>query len=285
MRVHAIETGRLLGNETFMRADGWPSGLLRPRVDVEFPVFAFVLEHPEGTILIDTGLGFDVDTPRWQRRFVPTVAGRAPLEAAMRTHGLDPDAVTRVVLTHLDWDHVGGVGAFAHAEVLVHRAEHEAATSRAQRIRYRPELWPTTFSPRVYDLADEPLGPFPQSLAITGRGDVRLVPLPGHSAGQVGVVADVGDASVLFCADHVLRQDWFAEDLAAGRTLGLGIFFPRAAHETSRRVLRLVEETGAILVPSHDSGAPARLRALSGSGVSRAARPPAHPLAKRLGQA
>jgi len=262
MRIHALETGRLRSNKTFMRADGWASGILRRRVDVEFPAFAFVLEHPEGTMLIDTGLGFRFDVPRWQRRFVPTVAGGpAPVAETMRARGLDPGAVTRVILTHLDYDHVGGVGSFPHAEVLVHRVEHEAATSRAQHMRYRPELWPQTFAPRLYDLADEPFGPFPKSLAVTDRGDVRLVPLRGHSAGQVGVVVETGRAPLFFSADHVLREDWLAEDRAAGRALGLGIFFPRDARETTARVHRFVDETGAILVPSHDSGAPARLPA------------------------
>ena len=274
MRIHVVETGRLVNNTTFMRADGWASGLLRRRADFEFPVQSFLVEHPEGLIAIDTGLGAPPTVPRWQRRFVPVPVG-APrrIDEQLHAGGFDPADVRRVILTHLDWDHVGGIGAFPSAEVLVHRPEHEAAASRAGRMRYEPGRWPKSFSPTLYDLDDVPLGPFPRSRAVTERGDVHLVPLPGHSAGQVGVLVQAGDATLLFAADHLLRWDWFLEDSAAGHQLGLGIFYPRDARETSRRVLALVEETGAVVLPSHDEETPSRLTAALAAEPQAAMRP------------
>jgi glyoxylase-like metal-dependent hydrolase (beta-lactamase superfamily II) len=264
--IHAFETGRLRSNETFMRAQGWGPALLRRRVDVEFPVYSFLIEDPDGDLAIDTGLGRRVHVPRWQRRFVPTVvSGPVTMHDAMRQRGLDPASVSRVILTHLDWDHAGGVDRFPHAEILVHRPEYESATGRAGAVRYQTHAWPPRFSPTLYDLEPEPFGPFPASLALTERGDVRLVPLPGHSAGQVGVVVATDDATLVFGADHALRRDWFLEDYAAGRLLGLGIFDPRAARETSRRLHRFVEDTGAVLLPSHDDQVPERLAAATGS--------------------
>ncbi len=260
MKVHVLQTGTLRGNETFMRAQGWPAGLLRRRADRAFPVYSFVVEHPDGAIAIDAGLAAGVVVARWQRRFVPTVIdGPRPLQDVIHARGLDPAAVTRVILTHLDWDHVGQVGCFPNAEILVHRPEHEAATARSGAIRYKTDLWPAAFTPTLYDLGDDPYGPFPHSLALTERGDVRLVPLPGHSAGQVGVVVHDDDTKLLFAADHVLRHDWFVEDHAAGRHLGLGIFYPHQARETSHRLHRFLADTNAILLPSHDSDVPARL--------------------------
>jgi glyoxylase-like metal-dependent hydrolase (beta-lactamase superfamily II) len=268
VRIHVVETGRLVGNRTFMRADGWASGLLRRRTDCAFPVQSFLVEHPEGLLAIDTGLGVPPTVPRWQRRVVPVpVGGPRRIDQQMRAIGMDPADVRRVILTHLDWDHVGGVSAFGSAEVLVHRAEHEAATSLAGRMRYQPGRWPQGFSPTLYDLDDGPLGPFPRSRAVTERGDVHLVPLPGHSAGQVGVLVRAAEATLLFAADHVLRWDWFLEDSAAGRQLGLGIFLPHDARETSRRVRQLVEDAGAVVLPSHDDETPSRLaRALRSGG-------------------
>ena len=71
------------------------------------------------------------------------------------------------------------------------------------------------------------------------------MPIPGHSVAQVGVVVAGGDRPLFFVADHMLRADWFEEDYAAGRHLGLGIFFPGVARETSRRIHEFVHETGA----------------------------------------
>lgn len=276
MKIHVFETGRLRSNQTFLRAQGWASGLLRRRVDVEFPVYSFVVEHPEGMFAIDTGLGRRVHVPRWQQRFVPTVvSGPVAMGDAMRERGLDPAAVSRVILTHLDWDHVGGVSCFPRAEVLVHRREYESATGRLGGVRYQPRLWPAGFSPALYELEPDAFGPFPTSLRLTDRGDVRVIPLPGHSAGQVGVVVSTGDTTLVFAADHLLRQDWFLDDYAAGRLLGLGIFHPRDARETSRRLHRLTQVTGAVLLPSHDSEVPARLAAAT-SAAARA-RPAGEP--------
>lgn len=180
MVIHVIETGRLIGNRMFMRAQGFSEGLLRRRVDEEFPVHSFVVEHPEGTFAIDAGLGAPVPIPKWQRRFVPTVVGGSRrMDDELRARGLDPATVSPVILTHLGWDHVGGVDSFPHAEVLVHRPEHAAAMSRQWRARYRPDLWPAGFAPTLFDLGDVPLGPFPRSRTLTHAGDVHVVALWG----------------------------------------------------------------------------------------------------------
>lgn len=263
LRVHVIETGRLVANATFLRGEGW-SSLLRRRQDYEFPAYSFVIEHPEGLIAIDTGLTSRARSPRprMQRRFVPDPTIECEVGPAMRAVGLDPTDVRRVVLTHLDWDHAGGLAHFPNAEVLVHRPEHEFASTFFGRQRFEPVLWPRSFDPTVYDLDEEPFGPFPQSKPLTENGDVRLVPIPGHSPGQVGVIARSGDQRLFFTADHVLRQDWFLDDYARGRLLGLGVFFPELARQTSRRIHEFAEDVPTVLVPSHDADVPARLAAM-----------------------
>jgi N-acyl homoserine lactone hydrolase len=263
-RVHVIRTGRLIGNQTFMRGEGW-SSLLRQRSDYEFPAYSFILERPDGLIAIDTGMTALARSPRprLQRRVVPNPFVESEIGPAMRSLGLDPSDVRRVVLTHLDWDHAGGLAHFPGAEVLVHRPEHEFAQSLRGRWRYEPQLWPAGFAPTIYDLDPEPYGPFPASKVLDTDGEVRLVPIPGHSAGQVGVIVRSGDLRLFFCADHALRQDWFLEDYDAGRLLGLGIFFPERAQETSRRIHQFIEDVPTVLVPSHDAEAPTRLEKMA----------------------
>lgn len=266
MRVHVIQTGHVRANETVLRGDGW-SALLRRRKDVEFPAFAFIVERPEGHIAIDTGRvvqGWPV--PRPMRRFIPTPPAMEPGEEIgpqMEAKGLRAEDVRTVVVTHLDRDHAGGIGHFPEAEFLVHRPEYEFASTFLGKQRYRPQDWPSWFEPTLYDLDPEPHGPFPESKSITESGDIRLVPLPGHTIGQVGVILRTGGVSLFFSADHLLRQDWFFDDYAAGHLKGLGsLGFPKQAVETSRRVHRFVEETPTVLIPSHDSEAPDRLAAM-----------------------
>jgi N-acyl homoserine lactone hydrolase len=262
VRVHAIQTGRLVGNETVIRARG-RSAIFRRRRPYKFPVLSFLLEHHEGAILIDTGLTTRVEVPRGLGRIgapTPIIEPGEELEPRMRGQGLAPEDVRRVVLTHLDWDHTGGLGSVPDAEILVHRPELEFASKLFGRLRYQPKLWPSSVDFTVFDLDPEPYGPFPASKMLTEAGDVRLVPIPGHSIGQIGVIVETDGPALFFAADHVLRQDWFVEDYAAGNLLGVGaIFFPKQAVETSRRVQAFLERTPAVLLPSHDAESPARL--------------------------
>lgn len=262
MQVHAIEVGHMDGNLRMLRAERWTAALRRP-VPHRFPVHAFAIEHPEGLLLVDAGPVGGVRIPRPMRRIapVPDVRPEQEIGSALRARGLDPDDVDRVIVTHLDYDHVGGIGQLSHAEALVHAPEWEFAMTRGGRMRVQPERWPETFAPTRYELDDGPYGPFPASRAITARGDVRVVPLPGHSPGQVGVVLEDDDATIFLCADHVLREDWLAEDLAAGRELGLGIYGPREARRTTARVAAFVRSRPVVLLPSHDAGVAARLAA------------------------
>lgn len=266
MRVHVIKTGRLVGNETVMRGEGW-SSLFRRRKPYEFPVHCFVVEHPEGHIAIDTGLTTRVRVSASQRLVSvpsPLIEAGEEIDQQMRAAGLNTEDVRRVVLTHLDWDHAGGLEHFPDAEFLVHRPEHEFAQRFRGKWRYQPQLWPSWFQPSLYDLDPEPYGPFPESKRLTESGDVRLVPIPGHSIGQVGVIVRAGgEVALFFAADHALRQDWFVEDYEAGRLLMLGaLFFPKRAAETSRRIYRFAEEAPTVLIPSHDADAPDRLAAM-----------------------
>jgi N-acyl homoserine lactone hydrolase len=264
MQIHAIQTGCLTGNETVMRGDGW-SAVLRRRAPYEFPVFSFLIEHPEGLIAIDSGMTADVRVPFSQRAVAPapSIDSGEEIGPGMAAAGLAPADVRRVVLTHLDWDHAGGLRYFPDAEVLVHRPEWEFAGKLRGRWRYVPKLWPPGFAPAVYDLDPEPFGPFPESRAVTEAGDVRVVPIPGHSFGQVGVIVETGGETLFFAADHVLRQDWFLEDYAAGHRRGLGaLFFPKLAERTSERIHSLLAERPIVFLPSHDAETPVRLGAM-----------------------
>lgn len=265
MKVHVIQTGRNIGNETLMRNARWSSHFRR-RKPYEFPVFSFIIEHPEGLIGIDTGSTTRVRVSRVQHRLMsvpplPVIEPGEEIDSQMGAKGLRTEDVRRVVLTHLDWDHAGGIEHFPDAEILVHRPEHEYATSKLMgKWRYQTKLWPEWFDPTLYDLGPEPYGPFPASKPLTEDGDVRLVPIPGHTIGQVGVIVQADGHALFFAADHVLRQDWFVENYAAGDLLGLA-FFPKLAPETSRRIHRLAEETPTVFLPSHDDETPARLAA------------------------
>jgi N-acyl homoserine lactone hydrolase len=238
---------------------------------MEWPVLVYIIEHTNGHIAIDTGMNAEGWTfPFWTQPVAvsPIIeCEEEEIGPRMKAAGLDPADVRTVILTHLDLDHVGGVGWFPNAEILVHRPEYDfASTSKfIGKIRYQPKRWPSEFDPTLYDLVDESYGPFPKSKMLRGYKDLRIVPLPGHSIGQVGMVLRTNGKALFFTADHVSRQDWFVEDWAVDRLFGL-VFsnlwmrrYRKLAAETSRRIHHFTEEAPTVLLPAHDADAPRRL--------------------------
>src|SRR5690349_16999987 len=94
--VHVFGTGSLAANATFLRGEGFAS-LLRRAETVEFPALAYVLEHPDGLVVIDTGHGAHVTAPRRLRGFPPAPVPGRELGLQMRERGLDPGDVHTVL--------------------------------------------------------------------------------------------------------------------------------------------------------------------------------------------
>jgi len=262
MRVHAIETGRLTGRVALI--DGpenallaWLSALVRPQ-KMTFPVHAYVVEHPDGLIVIDTGLHAEARVPRVLRPII----NFEPMQPAdevgpqMRAKSLRPEDVRWVIPTHLHVDHAGGLHHFPDAEILVNRREW--AKTRFERLADARNLWPDWLNPTVYDLDPEPYHSFPAHKQLAS--DIRLVPIPGHSPGQVAIVIDTDGPTLFFAGDHCLTQQRFASDYAAGRLVMLGMD-AKTSRRTSHNIAAFVREVTTMLVPAHDPTAPERLSA------------------------
>lgn len=141
-----------------------------------FPVYAWVVRHPDGAILVDTGIGEGNELiDRW---YAPEIT---PLDVALTASGVELDEITAVVLSHLHFDHCGQQ-RLLDVPVFVQAAEFRAAQSPA----YTVEDWAAipAFRRRLVD-GDE-----------TIADGVQLVATPGHQS----VVIEANDARVVFGA-------------------------------------------------------------------------------------
>ncbi|MCD4684904.1 MAG: MBL fold metallo-hydrolase, partial [Anaerolineae bacterium] len=227
------------------------------------PILAWVIEHPEGLIVVDTGDTARISEPgyfpRWHPyyRFAVREWNTPEQEIGPQMHakGLDPDDVRWVIVTHFHTDHAGGMYHFPNAEFIVARAEYTASRGLWGQIKGAlPQHWPEWFQPRLIDFADQLVGAFPQSFTLTETGDMYLVPAEGHTAGQLAVLLDVDDLRYFFAADISYSQQQLLDQQVDGVALDYA-----AAAQTLARALQTVQAQPTIYLPSHDPDAARRL--------------------------
>jgi N-acyl homoserine lactone hydrolase len=278
MKIHAIQTG------TVAITTKWREGVGHGRLRLvhtlfdrewteQLPIYAFAIEHAEGVIVVDTGETARAAEPgyfpRWQPffRFAVREQVRPEQEIGPQLEqlGIVPADVRRVVMTHLHTDHAGGLHHFPDNEILVSRAELDYAAGLLGRVRgYPNNRWPAWFHPIVVDLPAVPFGPFPRSMAITDAGDVTLVPVPGHSPGQLAVVVQDGDHAVFLAGDSSYTQDALLRGVVDG--VGPDEAAERLTHE---RIRAYAAETPTVYLPAHDPETATRLAERRTLGAAR----------------
>jgi glyoxylase-like metal-dependent hydrolase (beta-lactamase superfamily II) len=268
MKIHAIQTGTVAVTKAWREGVGHGRArLLHAILDrgwtEPLPIYAFAIEHPEGVIVVDTGEDARASQrsyfARWHpglRAFREWVEPEEEVGPQLRRLGIQPGDVRWVVLTHLHTDHAGGLHHFPDNEILVTQTELEYGSGLRGRLRgyVANRRWPASFQPTVIDLEPEPLGPFPQSLRLTEAGDVTLVPLPGHTPGQIGVLVDDADHSVFLAGDSSYTQ----ELMLSGKPDGVGAD-EQAERLTHERIRAFAAETPTVYLVAHDPETGARL--------------------------
>jgi N-acyl homoserine lactone hydrolase len=214
MRIHAIKTGTVK-IKTAQREATRPGamGVAGIFADKNWtgwePTYAWVIEHREGVIVVDTGqsrhlldLAHTSLNPyvRWEVKF--QIEPEEEIGPQLTGLGIAARDVKHVILTHLHIDHDAGLAHFPNSQIHVAQGEYDNARGMMGRLRgYLPQRWPSWFAPKALTLDDGPFGPFAASKRFTRDGDVIIVPTPGHTQNHVSVIVQDGDVSLFLAGD------------------------------------------------------------------------------------
>jgi len=163
-----------------------------------------LVDTPAGRVLVETGIGERYDDHHRQQRGVHG----EPILPALRTAGFDPETVDLVALSHLHFDHAGGLvdaagaRAFPRARVVAQRTEWEFALGS---------------NPRLQASYDQPELRLAEAWGLEGAAEDTAEVMPGvsvlrtggHSGGHQAIVVRGADRTLGFFGDLCMRP-WSA---------------------------------------------------------------------------
>jgi glyoxylase-like metal-dependent hydrolase (beta-lactamase superfamily II) len=218
--------------------------------------FFYVLRRGEEVIVVDTGFRPAAAAPRGRECLT------APAQALARL-GIDPARVSRLLITHMHWDHIGNVELFEAAELLVPAAELEFWS---QPIARNVQFW-AHVDPEGVSLLE---GAWREGrvLATGERHDVapglRAITVGGHSPGQQVLVVETASGLVVLASDAVHLY----EELELERPFGVMVNLREMCEAYA--LLKRMGAAGATIVPGHDPLVTTRYPDLGGDAAGLA---------------
>lgn len=211
IKVHVMTCGSTLVDEALPFSDRSVNplaftGIFRKQKHrISVPVTAYLIEHPKGLVLVDTGWDTQIrDNARKYEGLANYFAspGFLPEGEAVTERlsglGYTPGDIDYCILTHMDIDHAGGISLIKDAKrIMCSTAEWKAAEGCNP--RYLKRLWKDiqirTFPDGIYDLF--------------GDKTVVLFPLHGHSAGMTGIRIGGKERYIIIAGDAGYgRRSW-----------------------------------------------------------------------------
>ena len=244
MRLYMFQTGTLRTKLKYIKMN-------QGEQDFEIPVPWFLIKHPRGIVVIDGGNAAEVASdPRghWGdvlAAYTPVMDPADNCVDQARSVGVEPQDVRYVLQSHLHLDHSGALGRFPRATYVVQRIEHDYA--------YAPD-W---FSKGAYIRADFDRpgldwkflgGEYTDHYDLFGDGTIRMIFTPGHSPGHQSFLIRLPNTGpVLLTIDAAYTQDHWEERALPGLVCS-----SVDAARSVRKLRRIAEETGALVVTGHD---------------------------------
>jgi N-acyl homoserine lactone hydrolase len=266
VKVHAVQTGQISVKNNFVSRKG-PGYLSKLNILLGYtygdfmPIWVWVIEHPEGVIVIDTGEIEESDHKDFYKQ--ESIGSKFNLMAMSNKRNIskadelnnqlaklniNTRDVSKVVLTHLHGDHTDGLKFFPDNEILALESEHKQPYGNL------PTTYPKWFKPSLVNFSKNRIEGFEKGYAITRREDLWLVPTPGHTHHHCSVLFKTDKEHILFAGDTSYHQQQLSDTVFAGANVDY-----KKSAETYINIKKYAARFPTVYLPSHDKNSGARL--------------------------
>ncbi len=273
-RVHVFSTGSGEQHKEHRYGSRLPVlwWILTSRSWIKVPINAYVLEHRDGLVLFDAGMDPAIGS---DPNYISSAIGRFLLHRIFRLHIAPEDAlnkklealgfaaadVRKAIISHLHFDHIGGIAEIPQAELLVGKDEWlQLSGPHPERdwvLREHIELPGAKWRQIEFAPTNDPLfASFGGCYDVMGDGSMTLLPTPGHTPGSMSMlVRSRGLPPILLVGDLTYELDLLMND----QVPGIG---DAAALRSSFAKVRAMKDQlpDMVLLPAHDPKATDALR-------------------------
>ena len=187
------------------------------KLRIWLPVSAYLIEHPKGRILVDTGWHTDVRTNPIKHMSVPLYMASRPklpkgqaIDEQLAKLGIDTKDLDYVFLTHMDCDHASGIRLVKDAKRIM-ISEDEFKSIKKGDIRYKNRFWKDV-NMEYFQMEDSEYGPHKKTYDVFEDGSVLMVDAKGHTEGNLIVMIKNHGRFILLTGDcGYQKESW--EDL------------------------------------------------------------------------
>jgi glyoxylase-like metal-dependent hydrolase (beta-lactamase superfamily II) len=219
---------------------------------------SLLIEHDGLKILCETGIGAFFE-PKLAQRFGVQTPDRHLLLENLKAHGHTPESIDFVILSHLHFDHAGGLLptyqelssgrrdlVFPKAQFLVGEDAWQRALRPHSRDRasFIPEL--TALLEKSGRLLRLPVHPLPAAL----KGRIEFIQTEGHTPGQMHTLFRGDQSKVFFCGDLIPGRPWVHLPITMGYDR-----FPEQLIDEKSQVYTRAEPENWWLFFTHDPNA------------------------------
>lgn len=184
------------------------------------PNYIWIVEHPQGLFLIDTGFNARINSSKY-KKLVYGVLGAAfsgifgdisiareqEVDFALQHFGYQKTDLQAILLTHLHFDHIGGLYHFPETPVLVHGLEWEQPDA------FKIALFePQGRNPRKVALGSYQVPYFGNGYDLTQQADFIMVHTPGHTKGHVSYLIRGINQHYLIAGDLAYYENQITRD-------------------------------------------------------------------------